>query len=374
MPAISTATLGSSWSSRSENASLAGSAYSTREMPTSRGERSPFIATNWDDLENERIELSHHASREPLVPCSHRGLRYSLVISVIASLPVLADRSAAQTRPEIPTQLTVARIVSSEFHGEVSGPRHWLKGDLAYLGLEWSEGGNGQEIVRHDPVSGKCDVLVPARELVPRGAKGPLHIDDFAINGDGRKLLLFTNTRRVWRLNTRGDYSVLDRDANSLRKLGGKAPEASFLFAAFDPQGRGVAYVRESNLYVEDLAEGTIVSLTADGSPTLINSTFDWVYEFDYPPSVWPGVGIFLPFRPESADKTPDYNPRGGRFNRIPRVNRRHRVQSGGNGQCQVPKVSSVAFDVPSRGRSRLRWTNPGRRHCESDTAQRQQG
>src|SRR5271157_143118 len=173
-PAISTATLGSLSSSRSEDANFAGSAYSTREMPTSRGEESPFIAASWADLEDERIELNHHASREPLVPCFHRRLWYSLVISVIASLPLLADRSVAQTPPETPTRLTVARNVSSEFHGEVSGPHHWLKDDSAYLGIEWSEGGKGQEIVRHDPASGKREVLVPARELVPRGAKGPL--------------------------------------------------------------------------------------------------------------------------------------------------------------------------------------------------------
>ena len=64
-----------------------------------------------------------------------------------------------------------------------------------------------------------------------------------------------------------------------MRKLGGKGPEASLMFAAFDPSARKVAYVRENNLYVEELAGGTIVPLTRDGSPTLINGTFDWVYE-----------------------------------------------------------------------------------------------
>lgn len=210
---------------------------------------------------------------------SHRCPWFSLVFSVIASLPVLAVRGAAQSPPENPTRLTVTRIVSSEFHGEGLDTVHWSKEGSAYLGLETAEGGKGQEIVRHDPATGQRDVLVHAGDLVPRGAKVPLHVDDFAISGDARRVLLFTNTRKVWRLNTRGDYWVLDRDANSLRKLGGNAPEASLLFAAFDPQGRRVAYVRENNLYVEDVAGGSIVPLTADGSPTLINGTFDWVYE-----------------------------------------------------------------------------------------------
>ena len=51
------------------------------------------------------------------------------------------------------------------------------------------------------------------------------------------------------------------------------------MFAAFDPRGTRVAYVRDNNLYVENLADGAIMALTKDGSPTRINGTFDWVYE-----------------------------------------------------------------------------------------------
>jgi dipeptidyl-peptidase-4 len=51
------------------------------------------------------------------------------------------------------------------------------------------------------------------------------------------------------------------------------------MFAKFAPDGRRVGYVRENNLYVEDLASGRIVQLTRDGSRTIINGTFDWVYE-----------------------------------------------------------------------------------------------
>ncbi len=211
------------------------------------------------------------------MPSFQQRIHWCLV--VVASLQLLADQSVAQAPPETASRLTVSRIVSSEFHGESAGPRHWLKDDSGYLGLEWSEGGKGQEIVRHDPASGKREVLISAGDLVPKGAKGPLHIDDFAVSGNGRKLLLFTNTRKVWRLNTRGDYWVFDRDAGSLHKLGSKAPESSLMFAAFDPRGQKVAYVRENNLYVESIAGGPAVPLTADGSPTLINGTFDWVYE-----------------------------------------------------------------------------------------------
>ena len=51
------------------------------------------------------------------------------------------------------------------------------------------------------------------------------------------------------------------------------------MFAKFSPDGREVAYVRDNNLYVEDLATHTPHSLTTDGSADLINGTSDWVNE-----------------------------------------------------------------------------------------------
>ena len=51
------------------------------------------------------------------------------------------------------------------------------------------------------------------------------------------------------------------------------------MFAKFSPDGRRVGFVRENNLYVEDLASGAVTPLTTDGSRTMINGTFDWVYE-----------------------------------------------------------------------------------------------
>ena len=70
------------------------------------------------------------------------------------------------------------------------------------------------------------------------------------------------------------------RAAASCGKLGGaNAKPSTLMFAKFSPDGGRVAYVRENNLYVEDLASGAITALTTDGSRTLINGTFDWVYE-----------------------------------------------------------------------------------------------
>ena len=201
----------------------------------------------------------------------------SLVASLcLAGLP--ATLFAQQTDSSL---LTVNRIYGSrEFAPQPFGPSRWLDNGAAYTTLEPGADGNGSDIVRYDVESGTREVMVSAGRLVPKGDSLPLDVEDYSWSPDGAMLLVFTNTRPVWRLNTRGDYWVLDRAGGTLRKLGGAdAKPSTLMFAKFSPDGRRVGYVRENNLYVEDLASGAITALTTDGSRTMINGTFDWVYE-----------------------------------------------------------------------------------------------
>ncbi len=137
----------------------------------------------------------------------------------------------------------------------------------------------GQDIVQYDTATGKRTVLVSATKLVPAPGAKPLRIEDYAWSPDNRLLLIFTNSKKVWRLNTRGDYWVLDLASGKLTKLGGDAPESSLMFAKFSPDSHSVAFVRANNIYVQDLATYAVRALTTDGSTTLINGTSDWVNE-----------------------------------------------------------------------------------------------
>lgn len=174
------------------------------------------------------------------------------------------------------------------------GPARWMPDGTAYAIVERSPSG-GTEIARYDAATGRRSVLVRAAQLVPRGASAPLDIDDYAWSTDGTRLLIFTNTKKVWRLNTRGDYWVLNVASGALTKIDGRAPESSLMFAKFSPDGTRVAYVRGSNIYVETIATAAITPLTTDGTPppagqawapavggdagTIINGTSDWVSE-----------------------------------------------------------------------------------------------
>jgi dipeptidyl-peptidase-4 len=182
---------------------------------------------------------------------------------------------------------------SSDFQVPRFGPARWLADGTAYTTVERAgpvapgasarntpdSPGTVWDIVRYDAESGARVVLVAGSTLVPPGATSALSIDDYLWSADGRRLLLFTNTRRVWRQNTRGDYWVIDLAEKRLRKLGGGAPESSLMFAKFSPDGSRAAYVRANDIYVEQIDDGAITRVTSDGSETTINGTSDWVYE-----------------------------------------------------------------------------------------------
>ena len=182
--------------------------------------------------------------------------------------------------PATSSRLTVERIFGSrEFAARGAGQLRWLD-DSTYVALQANPQQNdAAELVRFNARTGAREVLVPSTSLTPNGASAPLDVEDYFWSPDHKRLLIFTASERVWRENTRGDYWVLDLASHQLRKLGGDAPKSTLMFAKFSSDGGRVAYVRQNDLYVEDVAGGAITRLTRDGSRTIINGTFDWVYE-----------------------------------------------------------------------------------------------
>ena len=159
------------------------------------------------------------------------------------------------------------------------GPVRWMKDNKGYSTLETNKEIGGRDIVKYDAKSGARSVLVSAAQLIPQDKKVPITISDYQWSLDNNKILLFTNTRKVWRYHTRGDYWVLDLKSNKLARLGRSLPSATLMFAKFSPDASKVAYVSELNIYSENLEDHKIDQLTKDGGDNIVNGTFDWVYE-----------------------------------------------------------------------------------------------
>jgi dipeptidyl-peptidase-4 len=195
---------------------------------------------------------------------------------------VLLAAATVAVPDELASQL-VRIFKAKDYAAETFGPARWLEDGRSYTTVEASEAVAGaKDIVAYDSVTEDRRILVSAADLVPGEGESPLDIDDYAWSDDGRRLLLFTNTEKVWRKNTRGDYWVLDRQSGALHQVGAAFPESTLMFAKLSPDGTRVAYVQANDLHVEGLADGALTRLTSDGSATSINGTSDWVYEEEF--------------------------------------------------------------------------------------------
>jgi dipeptidyl-peptidase 4 len=178
--------------------------------------------------------------------------------------------------------LSVERIFASDdFRGDRTPPVQWLPSGGYTTLLPSEKNPRHTDIVRVDD-AGEKEVLVTASQLVPSGSQDPLSIQGYEFSKDLDVVLIFTNSVRVWRQNTRGDYWAFRRSTGEILKIGAHAEPSSLMFAKLSPDGGRVGYVQANNLFVQSLAGDDVKQLTTDGSEEVINGTFDWVYEEEF--------------------------------------------------------------------------------------------
>ncbi|MDR3692167.1 MAG: S9 family peptidase [Fimbriimonas sp.] len=198
--------------------------------------------------------------------------------SILALLLLGSCQSATIALDGSRGQITLDRLFGGEFSETGLGPvGDWVPGINGLVSAEANS-----DIVQTDLPSGKRTVLVAGHLLIPSGETKPLKVERFWFSSDLSKLLVFTNSVKVWRQNTKGDFWVLDRNAKRLRQLGPKGNPSSLMFAKLSPDGSKAGFVFKNNLYCQEVDTGKITPLTTDGSPNLIDGSFDWVYEEEF--------------------------------------------------------------------------------------------
>jgi len=103
-------------------------------------------------------------------------------------------------------------------------------------------------------------------------------IDGFSISPDGKKILLYTNAKYIYRHSFTAEYFVYDTATKQISRLSGNGKQQSPLFS---PDGNTVAFMREGNLFARK--DDKEVQLTSDGKRgEVLNGTPDWVYEEEF--------------------------------------------------------------------------------------------
>src|SRR6478672_6875764 len=205
----------------------------------------------------------------PPMSTMHLARRSALVLALAIAAPLYAQTTGD------PSRITVERIFASpDFRGGTIPQPAWLSSGSSYIIPRPAKDG-GTELVKVDIATGSETVVARADQLAAEGKR--LDVEDLTLSGDEQQALLFHNSVQVWRSNTRGLFHVYDFRTGKLTPVSRKS--GLQMFAKLSPDGKKVAFVRDNNLYVTDLASGREDQLTKDGSENIINGTTDWVYE-----------------------------------------------------------------------------------------------
>jgi len=169
-------------------------------------------------------------------------------------------------------------VISSYSYAKAQPPR----------GIVWSKDGNAYysvdagKIIKTSLPSFKKETIADKQDLtIPESGKS-LYVRNLIVYEEVQKILIYTNSEKVWRYDTRGDYWIYSLADKSLYQLGVSLPPSSLMFAKISPDGTKAAYSSRHNLYSEDLRTHTITQLTQDGTDKIINGTFDWAYEEEF--------------------------------------------------------------------------------------------
>ena len=135
-----------------------------------------------------------------------------------------------------------------------------------------------------------------------------IRINSYRFNEDETQVLIATNTESIYRHSSKSDFYIFDIASKSMKALSENGKQS---LASFSPDGTKVAFVRENNLYLVDLANQEEKQITFDGKPeSIINGTTDWVYEEEFSFTkayFWSPSGKYLAYYKFDESKVREY-------------------------------------------------------------------
>jgi dipeptidyl-peptidase-4 len=172
-------------------------------------------------------------------------------------------------------KLNLGDITRGEFRQETLSEVHPMADGETYAQIS----ADGKQIVTYSFKTGKqVGVLFDA--ATARGAQIG-RVQGYIVSPDGRRLLIQTNTKPIYRRSFTATYYIYMIQNNKLEPLSDGGPQQT---PVFSPDGNQIAFVRDNNIYlVKLLYDNAESQVTKDGAfNKVINGIPDWVYEEEF--------------------------------------------------------------------------------------------
>ncbi len=134
-----------------------------------------------------------------------------------------------------------------------------------------------------------------------------LSLSDMEWSDDEKKILIFTDREYIYRRSIKAKVYVYDLKSKSTQMV----DDNKILHATLSPDANQVAFVKDNNLFVKNLATNKTIAITTDGKwNKIINGNCDWVYEEEFSFSKafsWSNNGDYLAFYKFNETKVPEF-------------------------------------------------------------------
>ena len=122
------------------------------------------------------------------------------------------------------------------------------------------------------------DTIIKSNDV--KNEKGvKISLNDIAWSNDEKKILVFKDRESIYRRSSKAITYVYDIAAKKSTLVDAE----KILHATISPDGKQVAFVKNNNLFVKNIASNKTIQITTDGKWNyIINGNCDWVYEEEF--------------------------------------------------------------------------------------------